>query len=172
MGTAIFREGTLVMLFAGDLPEPSPVVAGDELIEADTADEALAVYDTTHGTNLAAVKAKRQEVVDGYADAIAAGYDTGLGFSLKLSEEDQRVLFDYQQRLLRQIAKDPPEISSTDIKPLKGTDDAWHLITVEQIINAIDGGAGHVENLNGAYAGYEAMLAQGVTQFVVDFAQP
>ncbi|MBA2116781.1 hypothetical protein [Bremerella alba] len=124
------------------------------------------------GTQLAAeaTKAiKQQEVVSGFAVAIEAGYDTGLGFSLKLAEQDQRVLFDYQQRLLRQLSKDPAEVTLADIRPLKGTDDAWHMATVAQIIDAIDGGAGHVESLNGAYAGYEAMLAAGVTDFEVDF---
>ncbi|QDU75426.1 hypothetical protein Pan97_24580 [Bremerella volcania] len=112
---------------------------------------------------------KRQEVETKYAEAIAAGYGTGLGFSLKLGEQDQRVLFDYQQRLLRQLSQPSPQVALADVKVVKGTDDTWHLATVEQIIVAIDGGAGHVESLNGAYAGYEAMLAAGVVDFVVAF---
>lgn len=118
---------------------------------------------------IVATAAKQKEVAQAYAAAIAAGYDTGLGFSLKLGEEDQRLLFDYQQRLLRQLDQASPSITPTDIKVVKGTDNAWHLATVEQIIEAIDGGAGHVESLNGAYAGYEAMLAAGVVEFEVAF---
>lgn len=114
---------------------------------------------------------KWQEVQTAYAAAIAAGYDTGLGFSLKLGEQDQRVLFDYQQRLLRQLHKDPPEVTAESIKPLMGTDDNWHLATVQQIIDAVDGGAGHIESINAAYAGYAAMIGQGVTDFEVDFSQ-
>lgn len=123
------------------------------------------------GTANVDLEAKRQEVVAKYAAAIVTGYDTGLGFSLKLGEQDQRVLFDYQQRLLRQLSKDPPEVTLATIKPIMGTDGNWHMVTVEQFIDAVDGGAGHIESLNGAYAGYAAMLAQGVTDFVVDFAQ-
>lgn len=118
---------------------------------------------------IVATAAKQKEVAQAYAAAIEAGYDTGLGFSLKLGEDDQRLLFDYQQRLLRQLGQASPTITLADIKLLKGTDNAWHLATVEQIIEAIDGGAGHVESLNGAYAGYEAMLAAGVVEFEVAF---
>lgn len=169
MGTAIFRNGTPVEFHGSSLPTPSPVQEGDEIVMADSMDAAIVAYDAAQGTNLAAIQAKQQQVIAGYAAAMAAGYDTGLGFSLKLGEQDQRVLFDYQQRLLRQLAKVPPEATLADIKVLKGTDDAWHTATVEQIISAIDGGAGYVESLNGAYAGYEAMLAAGVFDFEVLF---
>lgn len=139
------------------------------IVDAATCDDALPAYDAVKGTNLAIIRAKQWEIEQGYAAAIAAGYDTGLGFALKLHEGDQRVLFDYQQRLLRQLAQDPPEITPTDIRPLKGTDNAWHLVTVADLIAAVDQGAAHIESLNGAYAGYEAMLTAGVTDFQVTF---
>ncbi len=169
MGTAVFRDHKLMLIFAGDPPDPSPIQEGDELIEADDIDSALATYDAAHGTNLAALKAKREEVRDAYAATISAGFDTGHGFSLKLGEQDQRVLFDYQQRLLRQLSKDPPQTSAAALKMIKGTDNHWHVATVEQIIDAIDGGADHIESLSGAYAGYEAMIAAGVVDFEVAF---
>ncbi len=171
MGTAVFRNDTLMLIFAGDPPDPSPIEEGDVLIEANDVDSALAAYDAANATNLAAIRAKRIELRDAYAAAIAAGYDTGHGFSLKLGEQDQRVLFDYQQRLLRQLGKDPAETTPATLKMVKGTDDNWHVATVQQIIDAIDGGGDHVESINGAYAGYEAMLAAGLTEFEIDFSQ-
>lgn len=155
---AAIHDGNKCCSLFGSAPVPDPLPEGY-------------VYADTHEASFTAMQLKLYEVQTAYAAAIVAGYDTGLGFSLKLAEQDQRVLFDYQQRLLRQLAKQPPEIAPTDIKPLKGTDDAWHLATVEQIIAAIDGGAGYVESLNGAYAGYEAMLAAGVVEFNVDFTE-
>lgn len=167
-----FRDGELSVVWSTIAANVSLDGLNDGLIvDAAAAEDALAAYDAAKGTNLAVVKAKRQEVLEGYTTAMAAGYDTGLGFSLKLGEEDQRVLFDYQQRLLRQLSQPSPEVTLADIRVVKGTDDAWHLATVEQIIAAIDGGAGHVESLNGAYAGYEAMLAAGVVDFEVDFLE-
>lgn len=164
-----FRDGELAISWSTIAANVSTDGLTDAaIVDAQTYDDALAAYDAVKGTNHAALRDKRQEVQAKYEAAIVAGYDTGLGFSLKLSEVDQRVLFDYQQRLLRQLSLG--QITLTDVKVVKGTDDAWHAATVEQIIQAIDGGAAHVESLNGAYAGYEAMLAAGNVEFTVDFA--
>jgi len=196
MGYQLFRDGQPISWRMTNVP-PAYDAETDTLVEAPTQADALDQIDPTGllrqyaegaemrlddplvvarakdiqqgGTANVDWEQKRQEVDDQYAAAIVAGFDTGLGFSLKLGEEDQRLLFDYQQRLLRQLSKDPPEVDLTDIKLVKGTDEAWHLATVEQVIGIIDNGAGYVESLNGAYAGYEAMLAAGVVDFDVEF---
>lgn len=155
---AAIHDGDKCAPFFGSDPIPDPLPEGY-------------IFAESFVDSLTEVQVKRQEVAAGYDAAMVVGYDTGLGFSLKLAEQDQRVLFDYQQRLLRQLSKPIPEVALTDIKPLMGTDNLWHLVTVQQIIDAIDGGAGHIESLNGVYAGYEYMLGQGVTDFVIDFSQ-
>jgi len=151
---APIHDGNKCVSFFGSDPIPDPLPEGYEY--ADSLEDAMTP-----------VQVKLLEVQQAYAAAMVVGYDTGLGFSLKLGEQDQRVLFDYQQRLLRRLSLE--QTSLEDLKVLKGTDDNWHVATVEQIIDAIDGGAGHIESLNGAYAGYDAMLAAGVTDFEVAF---
>lgn len=153
---SMIHDGDRCAYFFGSEPIPDPLPEGYR-------------YADSHEDSYTAVQTKQHEVHAAYAAAIEAGYDTGYGFALKLSEQDQRVLFDYQQRLLRQLAQDPPQTTTAALKVIKGTDDQWHVATVAQIIEAIDGGADHIESLSGAYAGYEAMLAAGVVDFEVVF---
>lgn len=153
---AAIHDGNKCASLFGSDPVPDPLPEGY-------------VYADTHEESFTPVQVKLVEVQQAYAVAIAAGYDTGLGFSLKLYEQDQRVLFDYQQRLLRKLSL--VEITLATIRFVMGTDDQWHAVTVEQYIAAVDAAADHFESMNTAYAGYAAMLAQEVTEFTVDFSQ-
>lgn len=162
MGVGVFRAGHLVA-FCGVAVPAGLAREGDELIEAAGPDEALAAFDTLHGTQLSAAAAKRAEVEAWYQQAIDAGFDTGLGFSMSLAEADQRYLMDH---LLGLQATVPVQQRASALDALKDREGQSHVLTVADSIELLKAGYSYVRQLLALKFGYEMQIAAGDFDFV------
>jgi len=188
MGMAIFRGGKLAMFFGVRLPDPSPAEEGDQLIEADSVDDALAAYDTAHATNLAARKAKSEEVETWYAAKIAAGWEVELrddlgvlvyspGYTLRI-DNDARNEFDQlaTKWTIKILGGLVPSMVTTEIYGMDEAsasgNDGGHVVTVDVFLALIDAGGTYYENLLNLRESYHQAIAAGNVSFTVGDALP
>lgn len=148
---APIHEGNRCVVFFGasDIPDPLP----SEFEYADSLESARTP-----------LQLKEIEVAQWFASVIAAGYDTGMGFSVRIEETDQRFWMDMLVGLERMIARGVSASSPYSVKDVNGV---VHAVTMQQAIDLADGGFVYVGQLYGLKFQYEAEIAAGRLGFTV-----
>ncbi|MEW4564724.1 hypothetical protein AB1K70_19445 [Bremerella sp. JC770] len=162
-----FRDGALAISWHQFGTPRTDGMTDALVVDAATKEDALAAYDAIQGTDLAAAEAKRREVETKFAEAIAAGYDTGLGFAVKIEETDQRFWMDMFVGLQSLVALG--QVAQSDPYAVKDVTGAVQQVTVQAAMNLALTGFVYVGQVYRTKFGYESMLAQGMNDFEVDF---
>ncbi|MEW4566133.1 hypothetical protein AB1K70_26685 [Bremerella sp. JC770] len=178
-----YRDGELTIDLR-TFGEPGTLGVTEALVvDAATQEDALAAYDAAKGTNLAATKAKREEVEDWYAAAIAAGWPAELrdefdvvvyspGYTLRI-DNDARNEFDQlaTKWTIKLLGGLDPSTVTTTIYGIDETsssgNDGGHLVTVDVFLALIDAGGAYYERLLNLRESYLQAIASGNISFTV-----
>lgn len=174
MGYAVFHNDTFKAFYGVNLPldildsEGTPL-PGYTILEAGTIEQALMDYDQQNDTRLYRTALKKEEVEVWYENAIAAGFDTGLGFTMSIQEADQRYLMDHLLGLQATVAE---EDRATTPDVLKDKDGVSHMLTVDQSIETLKAGYTYVRNLLSMKFTYETRIYMGDLDFTPGVEEP